>query len=88
MVGFARSGCFVENVLARLSIKTRNSLMALGLPDWQITFKTATKTRSGTVKLGVQVDVRPPNHAGRRFDVLYGGEGQHARLAVALAWPT
>ena len=83
--GFRKVRLFcLENVLAELSVATRNSLMALGLIDWRIAFKTATETRSGTVKLGVQVDVQPPQRSAGRFDVLSGGEGQRARLAGSL----
>jgi DNA repair exonuclease SbcCD ATPase subunit len=83
--GFRRVRLFcLENVLAELAVETRNSLMALGLLDWRIGFKTATETRSGTLKLGVQVDVQPPRRAAARLDVLSGGEGQRARLAGSL----
>ena len=82
--GFRRVRLYcLERVLEELSLETRNSLLALGLPDWGIVFKTATETRSGTVKLGVQIDVASP--AGQsKFDVMSGGESQRARLAVSL----
>jgi DNA repair exonuclease SbcCD ATPase subunit len=86
--GFKRVRLFcLENVLQELTVETRNSLLALGLIGWKIAFKTATETKSGSVKLGVQVDVHPPNAThGRfsKFDVLSGGEGQRARLAGSL----
>lgn len=85
--GFRRVRLYcLERVLEELSIETRNSLLALGLPDWGIVFKTATETRSGTVKLGVQIDVTSPNaQTGQsKFDMMSGGESQRARLAVSL----
>src|SRR5262249_25119885 len=83
--GFKKVRLFcLENVLHELEIETRNSLMALGLIGWKVGLKTATETRSGTVKLGVQVDVQPPRHPLGKFDVLSGGEGQRARIAISL----
>jgi DNA repair exonuclease SbcCD ATPase subunit len=82
--GFRRVRLYcLERVLEELSLETRNSLLALGLPDWGIIFKTATETRSGTVKLGVQIDVSSPL-AQSKFEVMSGGESQRARLAVSL----
>jgi DNA repair exonuclease SbcCD ATPase subunit len=83
--GFKKVRLFcLDNVLQELEVETRNSLLALGLIDWKIDFKTATETKSGTVKLGVQVNVKPPKHKATKFDVLSGGEGQRARLAGSL----
>jgi DNA repair exonuclease SbcCD ATPase subunit len=82
--GFRRVRLYcLERVLEELSLETRNSLLALGLSDWGIVFKTATETRSGTVKLGVQIDVTSPV-AQSKFDSMSGGESQRARLAVSL----
>jgi DNA repair exonuclease SbcCD ATPase subunit len=82
--GFRRVRLYcVERVLEELSLETRNSLLALGLSNWGIIFKTATETRSGTVRLGVQIDVKSPS-AQSKFDMLSGGESQRARLAVSL----
>jgi DNA repair exonuclease SbcCD ATPase subunit len=83
--GFKKVRLFcLDNVLQELEVETRNSLLALGLIDWKIDFKTATETKSGTVKLGVQVNVKPPKHKATKFDVLSGGEGHRARLAGSL----
>jgi DNA repair exonuclease SbcCD ATPase subunit len=83
--GFRKVRLFcLDNVLQELTIETRNSLLALGLLDWQVSFKSASETKSGTVKLGVQVDVKPPQHKSSKFDILSGGEGQRARLAGSL----
>jgi DNA repair exonuclease SbcCD ATPase subunit len=82
--GFKKVRLFcLDSVLRELDIETSNALMALGLIGWRIKFKTATETKSGTMRLGVQVDISPPN-AQRRFEHLSGGESQRARLAVSL----
>jgi DNA repair exonuclease SbcCD ATPase subunit len=86
--GFRRVRLFcLERVLAELTIETRNALMALGLAGWSATFKTATETKAGTLRLGVQVEIQAPN-AVSKFDQLSGGEGQRARLAVSLGLAT
>ena len=83
--GFRRVRLFcLENVLRELQLETRNSLTALGLADWNIYYTTQTETKSGTMRLGVQVEVEPPSQKAGRFDVLSGGEGQRARLAGSL----
>ena len=82
--GFRKVRLFcIERVLRELTVETRNSLLALGLVGWQVAFTTASETRSGTLKLGVQVDIRAPE-AERRFEMMSGGESQRARLAVSL----
>jgi DNA repair exonuclease SbcCD ATPase subunit len=83
--GFRRVRLFcLENVLQELALETRNSLLSLGLVGWRINYMTATETKAGTVRLGVQVEVEPPQQPSGRFDVLSGGEGQRARLAASL----
>ena len=81
--GFRRCRAYcLENVLHELSIETRNSLLALGLPGWRVDFDTGDPDAK---RLGVEVEVRPPEHdAGRRFEIFSGGEGQRARLAASL----
>jgi exonuclease SbcC len=82
--GFRRARLFcLGNVLRELTVETHNSLLALGLVGWHIDFTTATETKSGTLKLGVQVDIHSPE-AARKFEAMSGGEGQRARLAVSL----
>jgi DNA repair exonuclease SbcCD ATPase subunit len=73
----------LDSVLQKLVIETRNSLLSLGLVGWQINFTTATETKSGTVRLGVQVEIHSP-HSRHKFEYLSGGESQRARLAVSL----
>jgi DNA repair exonuclease SbcCD ATPase subunit len=82
--GFRKVRLFcLDTVLRELTVETRNSLLALGLAGWGIDFTTASETKSGTVKLGVQVDIRSPE-AKHRFEAMSGGESQRARLAVSL----
>jgi energy-coupling factor transporter ATP-binding protein EcfA2 len=74
----------LENVLRELTLETKNSLLALGLQGWGVNYTTATETKTGTMKLGVQIQIEPPGEKAGRFDVLSGGEGQRVRLAASL----
>ena len=78
-----RAWC-LDGVLAELTLETRNSLLALGLAGWQVEYQAATETKSGTVRLGVEAAVKPPDHAAAGFAVLSGGESQRVRLAASL----
>ena len=73
----------VGRVLQELEIETMNAAGALGLVGWHITYATETETRSGTAKMGVQIEVASPTMAGP-FTAWSGGEGQRVRLCVAL----
>ena len=82
--GFRKVRLFcLDRVLRELEIETRNVLHELGLLGWSITFKTSTETKSGTVKLGVQVDIKSPAFQSS-LDMMSPGESQRARLAVSL----
>lgn len=82
--GFRRVRLFcLDQVLTELTAETRNALLALGLAGWDVKFTTASETKSGTLRLGVQAEVNSPVAAGR-FESCSGGEGQRARLAVSL----
>jgi DNA repair exonuclease SbcCD ATPase subunit len=84
--GFRRVRLFcLERVLGELTIETRNSLLELGLRDWEITFTATTESKSGVVRLGVQTEMTGPN-ADCKFDMISGGEGQRARLATSLGF--
>jgi DNA repair exonuclease SbcCD ATPase subunit len=83
--GFRRVRLFcLDQVLAELAVETRNSLSALGLNGWGMHYTTATENKSGSLRLGVQVEVEPPGEAGQKFDVFSCGEAQRARLAASL----
>lgn len=82
--GFRKVRLFcLDRVLRELEIETQNVLCELGLLGWGIIFKTATETKAGTVKLGVQVEIKSPS-SDRSFDMMSPGEQQRARLAVSL----
>ena len=72
----------LEDVLRELEVESRNAMGQLGLPGWAIELKTATETKSGTVRLGVRAEVR--SDASDRLRGLSWGEGQRVRLAVSL----
>jgi DNA repair exonuclease SbcCD ATPase subunit len=82
--GFRKVRLFcLDNVLRELAVETRNALLALGLVGWTVDFTTATENKSGTLKLGVQADIRS-TVATRKFETMSLGESQRARLAISL----
>jgi DNA repair exonuclease SbcCD ATPase subunit len=83
--GFRRVRLFcLDNVLRELAVETKNALSVLGLNGWQMFYTTATETKSGTMRLGVQVAVEPPGADAGIIDILSCGEGQRCRLAASL----
>jgi DNA repair exonuclease SbcCD ATPase subunit len=82
--GFRKVRLFcIERVLKVLELETMNAAQSLGLVGWKIGYATETETKSGTTKLGVQVEVSSPTRSGP-FINWSGGEGQRVRLAGAL----
>jgi DNA repair exonuclease SbcCD ATPase subunit len=82
--GFRKVRLFcLERVLGELEVEARNEFMELGLVGWGIGFKTATETKSGTVRLGVQAEIRSPDYQ-TPFDAMSPGEQQRARLGASL----
>ena len=82
--GFRKVRLFcIERVLKELELETMNAAQSLGLIGWKIGYSTETETKSGTTKLGVQVEVSSPTRSGS-FINWSGGEGQRVRLAGAL----
>lgn len=73
----------IGRVLRELDIESMNAAAALGLVGWKIKHTTETETKSGTIRLGVQVAIESPTLAGP-FHLWSGGEGQRVRLASAL----
>ena len=61
-----------------------NAAESLGLVGWRISYATETETKSGTSKMGVQVEVHPPDD--RRFSNWWGGEAQRVRLCTGLGF--
>jgi energy-coupling factor transporter ATP-binding protein EcfA2 len=72
-------------VLQQLDLETMNAAQSLGLVGWRISYSTETETKSGTQKLGVQVEVQSPVNKGP-FSAWSGGEGQRIRLCTALGF--
>ena len=82
--GFRRVRLFcINRVLRQLELETMNAAQDLGLVGWKISYATETETRSGTQKMGVQVEVQSPTLSGP-FATWSGGEGQRVRLCTAL----
>lgn len=83
VAGFKRVRLYVvETVLRQLEIEVNNNLVALGLPDWSITFDIERETKAGGVTKGFTVLIRPPNRADPvRWEAFGGGATQRLRLA-------
>lgn len=75
----------IERVLRQLDIETMNAALSLGLIGWKISYTTESETKSGSVKLGVQVAIKSPHMEGP-FNAWSGGEGQRVRLCTALGF--
>lgn len=74
---------FVQQVLAALEIEIASAISALGLDGWQVNLSTETETKSGTMKLGVQITIKSPVSEGV-WETWSGGESQRLRLAIAM----
>ena len=82
--GFKRVRLFqTQQSLSMLQAEIANAASSLGLVGWKIELVTATETKSGTIKQGVQVTVSSPLASGT-WEMWSGGEGQRIRLAVAI----
>ena len=82
--GFKRVRLFlIKQALSTLELEVNSAASVLGLPDWQISFKTESETKSGTIKFGVQIEVKSPQ-AVAAWELWSGGEAQRIRLAVAI----
>jgi DNA repair exonuclease SbcCD ATPase subunit len=82
--GFRRVRVFcLSRVLAELEIATMSEARSLGLMGWHIGYSGETETKSGTVRVGVQVVVEEDG-VRRDFDAWSPGEGQRIRCASAL----
>lgn len=76
---------FTEKVLAALQIEVGNAISTLGLQGWKVQLSTETETKSGTLKLGVQIQVASPSSNGFvLWESWSGGETQRLRLAIAM----
>ena len=73
----------ISQVLEALSIEIKSALSALGLDGWSISLKTESETKSGTTKLGVQIEVHSPTMTVP-WELWSGGESQRLRLAMSM----
>lgn len=76
----------VDEVLVDLTETTAAMLEALGVGDWEASYKTERETKSGTTQRALHVDVAAPTSDGPRgWGDWSGGASQRLRLAGALA---
>ena len=74
---------FVQTILAALQIEIQSAISALGLNGWRVQLATESETKSGTIKLGIQIHIYSPTAEGS-WEVWSGGESQRLRLAIAM----
>lgn len=81
--GFKRVRLFlIERAFRTLEIEVNNSLVQLGMPDWQITFDIERENKSGGITKGFVVFVKSPaNSEPVRWENWSGGETQRLQLA-------
>jgi DNA repair exonuclease SbcCD ATPase subunit len=81
--GFKRIRLYLTNkVLAALAIEINSAISTLGMKGWSVDLSTETETKSGTVKLGIQIQVHSPKQDAT-WESWSGGESQRLRLAMA-----
>lgn len=82
--GFKRIRLYlIQKVLTSLEVDINSAASTLGMNGWKVRLSTETETKSGTVKLGVQIIVSSPK-ATAAWECWSGGEAQRLRLAIAL----
>lgn len=74
---------FVEQILLALEIEIQSALSGLGLDNWKVSLATESETKSGSLKLGINIYIKSPKSEGS-WDVWSGGETQRLRLAIAM----
>lgn len=73
----------IRRVLTELEIETANASTVLGLVDWKVKYATETENKSGTAKMGVQIEIQTP-WITVPYEAYSGGEAQRIRLCIAL----
>jgi DNA repair exonuclease SbcCD ATPase subunit len=82
--GFKRIRLYLtQKVLVALEVDINSAISTLGMEGWHVKLSTETETKSGTVKLGVQIQVNSPK-ASAPWESWSGGESQRLRVAMAL----
>lgn len=80
----------LENSLSELELRVNNSLVQLGLPDWEMRLAVERENKSGGISRGFSVSVRPPGLDGKAADqeqpwkTWGGGVSQRLRLAAQI----
>lgn len=76
---------FIQQILGALEIEIQSALSSLGLDSWSVSLSTESETKIGSVKLGVQIQVKSPQATGP-WDSWSGGESQRLRLGIAMGF--
>jgi len=72
----------IEQAFNSLEIEVNNSLVQLGLTDWQVTFDIERENKSGGITKGFVVFIKSPNNEQPvRWENWSGGETQRLQLA-------
>src|ERR1035438_1777194 len=74
---------FVQRILLSLQIEVASAISALGLVGWKVFLSTEAETKSGAMKLGIQIKVREPNGVEADWECWSGGEAQRLRRAIS-----
>jgi len=84
--GFKRLRIFLINrVLKSLEIEVNSAASSLGLVGWQLSLTSETTTKSDTVKLGVQIQVKSPeSQVWVPWESWSGGEAERLKRALSL----
>ena len=84
-VGFKKIRLYlVQRVLAAYELEIAAALSALGFSSgWKVGLSTESETKSGTIKLGVQISIKSPISEGP-WESWSGGEKQRLRLAIEM----
>lgn len=75
----------ITESLQQLEVEVNNSLIALGLRGWEVSFDVEKVTKAGTVSRGFSVFIRSPSSPRRtRWESWSGGESTRLLIASAL----
>lgn len=75
---------FVKRILTALEIEIASAISSLGLEGWVVNLATEVETKSGTMKLGVQIHIKDPKGNEGTWETWSGGESQRLRIAMAM----
>jgi len=75
---------FVNQILEALQIEIASAVNSLGLSGWVVKLATESETKSGTVKLGIQIRIQSAQGDEGEWETWSGGESQRLRLAMGM----